>query len=116
VALAALFVVLVGCGQADLSGVGGGQIIEFDNDLRQQVTVLYCPQQGCSRPISHRVAPGRSWRTANETINDSGAVALRVGGRIKGCRLIPAVGVLVDPLLVLQASYILGNPGCVRPG
>lgn len=113
---AAWLAALAGCGQADLSGVGGGQILEFDNDLLRSVTVLYCPQQGCKRPITHQVAAGHSWRTANETINGSGAVSLRLGGRIKGCRLIPAIGVLVDPLMVLQASYILGNPGCVRPG
>lgn len=114
--LIALLGAVVGCGQADLSGIGGGQIIRFDNDLTKPVRFLYCPQQGCSRPLSRLVQPGKSWRTASQTINGSGAVSLQVGGHLKGCRLVPAVGVLVDPLMVLRATYILGDPPCVHPG
>lgn len=105
---------VTGCSH-DLTGVGGGQILAFRNDLHRPVTFLYCPQQGCVRPLSRLVAPGRSWRTANETINGSGAVALRIGTRLTGCRLVEAVGVLVDPLRVYTASFVRGPPACIRP-
>lgn len=114
--LALLIVALAAtaCGH-DLAGVGGGQILEFRNDLHRPVTFIYCPQQGCSRPLSQLVRPGRAWRTSNETINGSGAVTLQIGHRLKGCRLIPEVGFLVEPLDVVRATYVLGNPPCVRP-
>jgi hypothetical protein len=106
---------LTACGH-DIAGVGGGQILEFRNDLQQPVTFLYCPEQGCRGPLSHTVAPERSWRQANETINASGAVSIRIGPRLTGCRLVPAVGVLTDPVAVYRASLIQGGPPCVRGG
>jgi hypothetical protein len=114
--LVAVAALAAACGH-DLTGVGGGQILEFRNDLQRPVTFLYCPQQGCDRPLFQKVSPGESWRTTNQTINGSGAVSLQLGGRRAGCRLIPAVGVLVEPLNVVRATYVLGNPPCVRaPG
>ncbi|HVT63789.1 MAG TPA: hypothetical protein VHD81_01400 [Mycobacteriales bacterium] len=108
-------VVLVGCGQS-LTSVGGGQILEFRNDLPRSVTFLYCPEQGCARPLSRLVQPGGRWRTANETINGSGAVSLQLGRRLGGCKLVEPVGVLVDPLHVIRASEVRnGLPFCVRP-
>jgi hypothetical protein len=106
-------VVLSACGQ-DLQGVGGGQILEFRNDLHRPVTFLYCPQQGCTEPLVRVVQPGGSWRTSNQTINGSGAVSLRIGKRGTGCRLVSAVGVLIDPLATYRATYVEGGPACVR--
>jgi hypothetical protein len=102
-----------GCGQS-VSGVGGAQILEFRDDLARPVTFLYCPQQGCPRPLSRLVAPGGSWRVSSETINGSGAVSLMIGDRRTGCRLVPAVGFLVDPLDVIRATFVRGGPACVR--
>lgn len=104
---------LTACGH-DITGVGGGQILAFENNLHRQVTFLYCPKQGCDRPIAQLVAPGESWRTSNLTINGSGAVSIRIGHRLTGCRLVPAVGVLVEPLATYRATYIAGGPACVR--
>ncbi|MGN6472277.1 MAG: hypothetical protein ACTHK4_01350 [Mycobacteriales bacterium] len=103
------------CGQ-DITGIGGGQILAFHNDLARPVTFLYCPEQGCASPLSRLVQPRRSWRIANETINGSGAVSLRVGRSLSGCRLVPAVGVLDDPVSTYQATFVRGGPPCVRPG
>jgi hypothetical protein len=108
----AIAVAVAACSQ-DLSTIGGGQILEFRNDLHRPVTFLYCPQQGCARPVSRRVPAGEAWRTANETINGSGAVSIRIGSRLTGCRLVPAVGVLVDPLATYKATFVRGGPGCV---
>jgi hypothetical protein len=100
------------CGQ-NLPTIGGGQILAFENDLQRPVTFLYCPQQGCSEPLSRVVQPGGSWRTANETINGSGAVSLKIGKRNTGCRLVNPVGVLVEPLATYRATFVEGGPGCV---
>ncbi|HWA65535.1 MAG TPA: hypothetical protein VG899_04100 [Mycobacteriales bacterium] len=101
------------CSQ-DISTVGGGQILEFRNDLSQPVTFLYCPAQGCDLPLTQLVAPGQSWRTQNETINGSGAVAVVIDGRASGCRLVAAVGLIDDPLKSYDASFVRGGPACVR--
>jgi hypothetical protein len=98
-----------------MTGLGGGQILSFHNDLAQPVTFLYCPQQGCDRPLTGLVPPGDSWRVENETNNGTGAVSLEIGHRVTGCRLVPAVGVLVGPLKVYDATFVRGGPGCVRP-
>jgi hypothetical protein len=107
-------IALAACGH-DIAGVGGGQILAFRNDLPRPVTFYYCPEQGCAHPLSRLVGPGRVWRTSNETINGSGAVSIQIGRRLTGCRLVPAVGVLVDPLAVYRATFVRGGVGCVRP-
>lgn len=112
--LSVVVVALAGCGH-DIAGLGGGQILNFRNDLTRPVTFFYCPAQGCDRPLSRMVQPGKAWRTASETINGSGAVSIRVGAAMTGCRLVPAVGVLVDPLVTYRASFVRGGPACVRP-
>jgi hypothetical protein len=99
-------VALAGCSGGDLTGVGGDQILSFVNDLAQPVTFLYCPAQGCTRPLTDRVQAGQSWRVASETVNGAGAVSIRVGRRLKGCRLVPAIGFDVRPLAVYRASFI----------
>lgn len=104
----------VACGH-DIAALGGGQILDFRNDLARPVTFFYCPAQGCDRPLSRTVPAGGSWRTANETINGSGAVSIRVGRVMSGCRLVPAVGVLVEPLATYRASAVRGGAACVRP-
>jgi hypothetical protein len=110
---AALAVAATACSQ-DVSTVGGGQILDFRDDLSQPVTFLYCPVQGCPLPLSRVVKPGESWRLQNETINGSGAVALVIGRRGTGCRLVAAVGLIDDPLKSYDASFVRGGPACVR--
>lgn len=101
------------CSQ-DANTVGGGQILSFRDDLAKPVTFLYCPAQGCDLPLSRLVEPGESWRTQNETINGSGAVAVVIGARATGCRLVAAVGLIDDPVKTYDASFIRGGPACVR--
>lgn len=101
------------CSQ-DIATVGGGQILSFRNDLSRPVTFLYCPEQGCADPLSRRVAPAQTWRVESETINGSGAVAIVIGRRATGCRLVPAVGLIPDPLKSYAASFVRGGPACVR--
>lgn len=108
-----LAVAATACSQ-NLSTVGGGQILAFVNDLSRPVTFVYCPEQGCDLPLSRLVLPGQSWRTENETINDSGAVSLQIGTRLTGCRLVAAVGLIDDALKTYDASYVRGGPACVR--
>ena len=108
-------VALTGCGGGDLAGVGGDQILSFVDDLPQPVTFLYCPEQGCVSPLTHTVQPGKSWRIASETINGSGAVSIRNGGHLVGCRLVPAVGFDVRPLATYRASFVASSgSACVR--
>ena len=108
--------VLAGCAGGDLTVVGGDQILSFVDDLAQPVTFLYCPDQGCSRPLVHRLQPGDSWRVASETVNGAGAVSIRLGRHLKGCRLVPAIGFDVRPLAVYRASFVDTGPACVRVG
>jgi hypothetical protein len=105
--------VTAGCSQ-DISTVGGAQILSFRDDLSLPVIFVYCPAQGCELPLSRLVEPGGSWRIQNETINGSGAVALVIGARATGCRLVPAVGFIDDPLKSYDASFVRGGPACVR--
>jgi hypothetical protein len=111
--LAGTAVLVTGCSQ-DISTIGGGQILSFRDDLSRPVTFLYCPAQGCDLPISRRVQPGESWRIQSETINGSGAVALVIGARATGCRLVAAVGLIDNPLKRYDASFVRGGPACVR--
>jgi hypothetical protein len=114
VGMAALMTgVMTGCSQ-DISTVGGGQILLFRDNLSRPVTFLYCPAQGCDLPLSRTVQPGASWRIQNETLNGSGAVALLIGARATGCRLVAAVGLIDDPLKTYDASFVRGGPACVR--
>lgn len=106
---------LAACSQT-FSSVGGGQLLEFRNDLQRPVTFLYCPAQGCARPLSRLVDPGQAWRVTNESSNGAGAVSLQVGKRLTGCRIVEPVGVLVNPLHVIRATDVRnGLPFCVRP-
>ncbi|HEX3705227.1 MAG TPA: hypothetical protein VHV76_01230, partial [Mycobacteriales bacterium] len=104
---------LTGCSGGDLTGVGGDQILSFVDDLAQPVTFLYCPAQGCARPLIRRLQPHHSWRVASETVNGAGAVSIRIGHRLKGCRLVPAIGFDVRPLATYRASFVDSGPACV---
>lgn len=115
-AVVLLGVSLAGCGGADLAGIGGGQILSFVDDLDRPATFFYCPEQGCARPLVHTVQPGEAWRTASETINGAGAVSVGVAGQRRGCRIVPAVGFMVESLLVIKASAVQESTtvACVR--
>jgi hypothetical protein len=113
-ALAVAAAALAGCGGGDLTGVGGDQILSFVDNLAQPVTFLYCPKQGCSRPLVHTLQPGGDWRVQSETINGAGAVSVKVGRDLKGCRLVPAVGFDVRPVALFRASFVDTGPACVR--
>jgi hypothetical protein len=112
--IAAAAAAVSACGGGDLTGVGGDQILSFVDNLAQPVTFLYCPEQGCSRPLLHALQPGQDWRVQSETINGAGAVSITVGRHRSGCRLVPAIGFDVRPVAVFRASVVRGGAACVR--